>query len=46
MFIELTGEAGFGINSTIKVSAATSEQSQMRCDAMRRRGGVWRNGQW
>ena len=33
-FIELTGEAGFGINSTIKVSAATSEQSQMRCDAM------------
>ncbi|MEJ6473386.1 discoidin domain-containing protein [Pseudoalteromonas piscicida] len=34
LFIELTGEAGFGINSTIKVSATTSEQSQMRCDAM------------
>lgn len=34
-FIELTGEAGFGINSTIKVSATTTEQSQMRCDAMK-----------
>ncbi|NUZ12783.1 discoidin domain-containing protein [Pseudoalteromonas sp. McH1-7] len=34
-FIELTGKAGFGINSTIKVTATTSEGSQMRCDASR-----------
>ncbi|WP_462154187.1 discoidin domain-containing protein [Pseudoalteromonas piscicida] len=35
LFIELTGKAGFGINSTIKVTATTSEGSQMRCDASR-----------
>ncbi|GEK07953.1 discoidin domain-containing protein [Pseudoalteromonas peptidolytica] len=34
-FIELAGKAGFGINSTIKVTATTSEGSQMRCDASR-----------
>ncbi|MBB1396471.1 discoidin domain-containing protein [Pseudoalteromonas sp. SG44-8] len=34
-FIELSSEAGFGINSTVKLNISTTDSSTMQCDALR-----------
>lgn len=34
-FLELTSDAGFGINTTVKLSVTTTDSSTMLCDALR-----------